>query len=93
MAAKFDAQTLDLLHNAQEVGIRTSRHPDRAIIIWAVVVGDAVFVRSVRGAKAQWYVAAATDGRATLEVGGRQIPTRVHQPRWRRSVGADLRPG
>ena len=77
MTAKFDAQTLDALRTAVEVGIRTSRHPDRAIVIWAVVVGDAVFIRSFRGAKAQWYVAAATDGLASVDVGNRQIPVRV----------------
>jgi hypothetical protein len=53
MVRRFDAKTLDALRSAQEVGIRTSRHPDRTIVIWAVVVGDDVFVRSVRGAKGQ----------------------------------------
>ena len=77
MAARFDAQTLTTLRTAKEVGIRTSRHPDRAIVIWVVVVGDDVFVRSFRGPKALWYVAAATDGRATLEIGSQQIPVRV----------------
>ena len=73
MVRRFDAKTLDALRSAPEVGIRTSRHPNRAITIWSVVVGDDVFVRSVRGAKGQWYDAAATDGLATLEIGDRQI--------------------
>ena len=74
MVRKFDSKTHDALRTAQEVGIRTSRHPDRAITIWAVVAGGDAFIRSVRGAKAQWYIAAATDGRATLDLGDRQIP-------------------
>jgi hypothetical protein len=37
--AKFEASTLDYLRGAKEVGIRTGKQPDRAVIIWAVVVG------------------------------------------------------
>jgi hypothetical protein len=77
MVRKFDSQTLDALRTAEEVGIRTSRHPDRAIIIWIVASGGDAFIRSVRGAKAQWYIAAATDGRAMLDLGDRQIAVRV----------------
>ena len=77
MAATFDAATLGALRTTEEVGIRTSHQPDRAIIIWVVVTGNDVFVRSVRASKGQWYEAAATDGRATLEFADRQIPVRV----------------
>lgn len=70
---------LDALRRDNEVRIRISAQPDRGVIIWIVVVGDAAFVRSLRGPKGKWYVAARADGRASLEVGERLIPVRVTQ--------------
>ena len=49
MATKFDAASFEFLRQTQEVGIRTGKRPDHTVIIWAVAVGDAAFVRSVRG--------------------------------------------
>ena len=72
----FDAVVLTALRKDKEVRIRT-RAQSKPVPIWVVVVGDAAFVRSVRGPKGKWYVAAAADGEATLEVGGRQIPATV----------------
>ena len=77
MPRKFDAATLDFLRSADEVGIRTGKRPDRGVVIWAVVVGDAAFVRSVRGPAGKWYKALAADGRATLEINGRLVPVRA----------------
>ena len=77
MAARFDQTTLGVLRDADEVAIRTSASPDRGIVIWIVVVGDGVFARSFRGPGAKWYVAAAVDGQAALELGDRQLPVRV----------------
>ena len=76
MGQKFEASTLDYLRGAKEVGIRTDKEPNRAVIIWAVVVGDAAYVRSVRGRAGKWYNAIAGEGRATLEVNNRLIPVR-----------------
>jgi hypothetical protein len=73
----FDAATLASLHSTKEVRIRTARHKRNGIVIWVVVADDAVFVRSVRGPTGKWYVAAAAEGRATLEFGGRQLPVQV----------------
>lgn len=72
----FDVAVLTALRNDKEVRIHT-RAQSKPVPIWAVVVGDAAFVRSVRGPKGKWYVAASADGEATLEVGGRQIPATV----------------
>src|SRR5271154_6835036 len=77
MASKFDAASLDYLRTTGEVGIRTVKRPDRAVIIWAVVVGDAAFVRSVRGPSGKWYKSLAADGRGTLEINGRLVPVRA----------------
>lgn len=73
----FDAAVLAALRTDKEVTIRTSRQPDRGVVIWIVVVNNAVFVRSFRGPKGRWYVTAMADGRATLEVGRQLIPARV----------------
>lgn len=77
MAHQFDAATLEFLRSSQEVSIRTGKRPDRGVVIWAVVVGDAAFVRSVRGPAGKWYKALAADGRATLEINGRLVPVRA----------------
>lgn len=71
--AKFDADTLRVLHDLREVSIRTEKHPDSAVVIWVVEAGDEVFVRSVRGSKGRWYRDLATGGSATLEFAGRGL--------------------
>jgi hypothetical protein len=77
MPNTFDAAILALLRSTREVRIRTARHRNRGVVIWIVVADDAVFVRSVRGARGKWFAAAAADGQAVLEVGDRQLPVRV----------------
>ena len=71
--AKFDADTLHELRDVREVAIRTEKHPESAVVIWVVVAGDEVFVRSVRGSKGRWYRDLATGGSATLEFAGRRL--------------------
>src|SRR5689334_7266103 len=77
MPQVFDAATLATLRDSREVRIHTGARKGRGVIIWSVVVGDAVFVRSVRGPTGKWYVAAAADRQATLEAGGRHLSVRV----------------
>ena len=76
--ANFDAQTLGELRDVQEVAIRTEKHPKSAVVIWVVVAGDEVFVRSWRGAKGRWYRDLATGGPATLEFAGRRLAVQAH---------------
>jgi hypothetical protein len=78
--SSFDPETLSLLDDAEEVYIETSRNvdsPEHRTIIWAVVAGDEVFVRSVRGGKGRWYqrISAHPDG--ALLVGDTRIPFRA----------------
>jgi hypothetical protein len=73
----FDADTLGDLHERQEVAIRTEKHPKSAVVIWAVVAGDEVFVRSWRGAKGRWYRDLASGGLATLEFADRRLAVRA----------------
>src|SRR5215467_3651898 len=71
--ANFDAETLSVLRNQQEVAIRTEKHPEDAIVIWVVVADGEVFVRSVRGARGRWYRDLAAGGPASLEYSGRGL--------------------
>ena len=71
--SKFDADTLRALRDVQEPTIRTDKHPKSAVVIWVVVDGDDVFVRSWLGAKGRWYQDLAAGGHATLEFAGRQL--------------------
>ena len=71
--AKFDADTLRELRDVRELRIRTERHPKTAVVIWIVVPGDEVFVRSWLGAKGRWYRDLATGGPATLEFARRRV--------------------
>ena len=71
--AKFDQETLRKLRGLKEAAIRTPKHPGNAVIIWIVVSGTDVFVRSVRGTEGRWYRDLATGGPATLEFNGEQL--------------------
>ena len=73
----FDADTLRALHDAQEPTIRTDQHPNSAVVIWVVVEGDGVFVRSWLGARGRWYKDLAAGGAATLEFTGHRLPVKA----------------
>jgi len=76
---RFEPGDLALLDETEEVEIETAR-PDGPVhrtIIWVVVDGDDVFVRSVRGNTARWYREATAVPRATIHAAGRQLPVRV----------------
>ena len=67
---RYDADTLRALRDAQEPTIRTDQHPNSSVVIWVVVEGDDVFVRSWLGARGRWYKDLAAGGAATLAVTG-----------------------
>jgi hypothetical protein len=71
----YSQEELDLIDRTEEVEIETS--PDAGdthrTIIWAVVDGDSVFIRSYRGANARWYREALANPRVALHVGGRRL--------------------
>ena len=74
---KFDADTLQALREVQEPRIRTGKHPKSAVVIWVVVDGDDVFVRSWLGTRGRWYKDLAAGGPATLEFAGRRLPVQA----------------
>jgi hypothetical protein len=71
--SKFDADTLRALREVQEPRIRTGKHPKSAVVIWVVVEGGDVFVRSWLGTRGRWYKDLAAGGEATLEFAGRRL--------------------
>jgi len=72
----FDAGILRDVRGRHEVAIRTGRHPDSNVVVWAVVLDDAVFVRSARGAKGRWYRDLVGGDMATLEAGPSRLAVR-----------------
>ena len=88
--ARFDQETLERLDGSDEVRIETSRDassPRHGTTIWAVVVEDAVFVRSVRGEKGRWYREASANPEAALRVGDERVPVRAVQETDAATVG------
>jgi hypothetical protein len=80
MNDSFDAETLRLLDETKEVSIETRRDadsPEHRAIIWVVVVGGDVFVRSVRGPKGRWYREISSNPEGALHVEGERIPVRA----------------
>jgi hypothetical protein len=73
----FDASTLKLLDATKEVRIETTK-PDgstQRTIIWVVVEGDDVFVRSWLGDRGKWFQAAMDKpAKVALHVEGRRLP-------------------
>lgn len=75
----FDAADLAVLAATDEIDIET-RSVDGSIhrtIIWVVVDGADVFVRSYLGARARWYREALADPDVALHVDGRRLPCRA----------------
>lgn len=85
----FDGATLRRLSHEREVEIETAL-PDgtpRRTVIWVMVDGVDVFVRSWRGDRGYWYQS-ATDPSAqvALIVDGERLPVAVHDATDDRSV-------
>ena len=72
----FDHDALEVLAATREVRIET-RHPDGPVhsaIIWVVVDGGDVFVRSWLGERARWYREAVANPAVTIVAGDRRLP-------------------
>ena len=75
----FSEDELGLIDRAKTVRIETGRPggPVHSTIIWAIVDGDEVFIRSWRGAGARWYREALADADVALVVAKRRLPART----------------
>lgn len=67
----LSTEQLSLLDATGEVHIETSGGVNT--IIWIVVIGDEVYVRSVRGSDGVWYRRALADPRVSILVGDDRI--------------------
>ena len=74
---RFDADTLSALRDVHEPKIWTDRHPKNSVVIWVVVEGADVFVRSWLGTRGRWYKDLASGGPATLEFACRRLPVQA----------------
>ena len=74
----WDPSDLDRVGDAEELQITTAR-ADGSLrpftIIWAVRVGDAIYVRSAHGSTNPWYVRARDAGRGRIRAGGVELDT------------------
>jgi hypothetical protein len=72
----FDRGDLDLLAGSREIRIETRRPdgPVHSAIIWVVVDGEDVFIRSWLGARARWYREAVANPAVTIVTGDRRLP-------------------
>jgi hypothetical protein len=91
----FNAEDLALIDRTREVRIETSMPDGEAhrTIIWVVVDGGDVFVRSYQGAQARWYREALANPSVVLHVGDRRLPARVAHvtdPEWIARTSAAL---
>ena len=76
---RFAPEDLALLADTEEIEIETAR-PDGSphrTIIWIMVDGDDVFVRSVNGAGARWYREATANPSVTIHAGTRALQART----------------
>ena len=75
----FDRKTLELLEATREVRIETSRPggPIHSTIIWVVVDGGDVFVRSWKGSEARWYREARGNPEVALLAGDQHFSARA----------------
>lgn len=79
-AMPFSSDDLRAIDRAKEIEVETSAGPDADVhrtIIWVVVDGDDVFVRSWRGVTARWFREALANPDIAINIDGRRIPARA----------------
>lgn len=75
----FTKDALDRIDGAKTIRIETSKPggPVHSTIIWAVVDGPDVFVRSWRGPGARWYREARANPEVAVKIGSERLPARA----------------
>ena len=88
MSKHFDQETLNLLSRAKLIRMETSRPggPVHRTIIWVIVDGTEVYVRSYRGRAGRWYREVRANPQAAVLVKKLRIPVRAVQARSARAV-------
>lgn len=82
MTQHFDQRELRLLHETEEIEIETSApgsDPEglQRAVLWVVVVGEDVYVRSVNGEQGHWYQHLTKDRAAVIYADERRMPVRA----------------
>ena len=72
----FDKDFVDQVDKAREIDIETGRR-GRKTIIWIVVDGGQVYVRSVRGDGGKWYQRLKASPEGALHLGGKRVEFRA----------------
>jgi hypothetical protein len=79
----WSAEELSALEDAEELEI-ASRRPDGTlrgfVTIWAVRLGDAIYVRSAHGPENPWFVRAKAAGEGRIRSGGLERDARFTAP-------------
>ena len=90
MAERFDDETLALLDATEEVDVETTGTDGTVhrTIIWVMVEGADVYVRSVRGRAGRWYRELTRTEQGALRVDGRRIAVRAIPATDERSIAA-----
>jgi hypothetical protein len=78
-AMSFETELLRRIDTAEEVRIETSLASggSRQTIIWIVVDGGRVYVRSVRGPSGKWYLRLRARPEGAVHVAGTRAPVRA----------------
>lgn len=77
MSRQSAASPRERLAEIEEIQIETRRsaeNPVHRTIIWVVVLGDAVYVRSVRGKAGRWYKELTANPSGAIHMEGQRIP-------------------
>ena len=90
MTDRFDAETLALLDSTEEVDVvaRRADGSERRTIIWVMVDGTDVYLRSVRGPAGRWFRDLSANPEGALDVAGRRVAFRAVQAADPRSIEA-----
>jgi hypothetical protein len=72
---QIDANVLNQLSSAEEIHLETHASTGRThrTIVWVVVEGQEVYVRSVRGSQGRWYQEITANPHGAIEVNGQHL--------------------
>ena len=90
MTNRFDDEIIGLLESTDEVEIATRRTDgsERRTIIWVMVDGTDVYVRSVRGPGGRWHRELSANPDGALHAAGRRVAFRAVPATDARSIAA-----
>ena len=87
--ATLSRPVVESIRQGKIFGIRAGLAPHRFLGLWAVTVGERVFVRTWNDKPTGWFRAFAKDRRGVLQIpSGREVPIRVRVARGERLLSA-----